>query len=477
VSAFQTLCLFVSGYLASRLLVRLRYHHRIVARLINRFRSRPELVLLSLMAGCATLSLILPNALTVLAVLPIIELVVRRAGADRREASPSDGVDEAARSEASQKASPGDSYDTTPPPSRRLRERWSSKSMSPEDKALTTALVLAVIYGANIGGSGSVTGSPANLYLLVTLEVLELPGRQALHFVSWLVFGVPLVVVLLIPAWRVLVLFTKRETLDRLAHLDPGEPTDAPHKRVREAGAGALLLLALLHAAALAAGALVASREVFTLALASFRYTITMPDILMLGVTLLTMALLLATRVPVTPYTTGGRRHRTVPLLRLTDLVGHVPWRGIALAGAALAIVFAVAYAGGERALEYVSTHWIPSRHGAWALTAAMVVMCIFSTELLSNTTAATLLFPTAAVIGRQMSIDPLPVAVGVSIASTCAFMSPIATPVNALAFGSMKGTRLRTMLQAGGLVNLTSAVVITLWAQLVVPLVLSWFR
>ena len=54
-------------------------------------------------------------------------------------------------------------------------------------------LALATIYGANIGGMGSVTATPAN-GILVTFAVLEnVPGTRDISFASWLVWGIPLV--------------------------------------------------------------------------------------------------------------------------------------------------------------------------------------------------------------------------------------------------------------------------------------------
>lgn len=159
----HTLCLFLSGYIASRLLVEVGGHRRVVSKLLKGSQGHPERLLLALMVGCATLSLLIPNALTVLAVIPIVELLTHR----------------------------------RPSPQ-------SSEPQRPLSPGAVTALGLAVIYGANIGGTGSLVGSPANLYLLFSLEVLAIPGRSSIHFLSWLIFGIPLVGLLLFPAWGVI---------------------------------------------------------------------------------------------------------------------------------------------------------------------------------------------------------------------------------------------------------------------------------
>ena len=63
-----------------------------------------------------------------------------------------------------------------------------------------------------------------------------------------------------------------------------------------------------------------------------------------------------------------------------------------------------------------------------------------------------------------------------VSLASTCAFMTPVATPVNALAFGGIGGVSLGRFMKNGLLMNLLSAVWIAAWITWIIPPVLGWF-
>jgi sodium-dependent dicarboxylate transporter 2/3/5 len=61
---------------------------------------------------------------------------------------------------------------------------------------------------------------------------------------------------------------------------------------------------------------------------------------------------------------------------------------------------------------------------------------------------------------------------IAVSVASTCAFMTPVATPSNALAFGEMPGARLRAMLVLGAFLNVAGAVIMSAWLGFILPLV-----
>jgi sodium-dependent dicarboxylate transporter 2/3/5 len=381
------------------------------------------------MGGCAALSLILPNALTVLAVIPVLELVLGN----------TDGRPNA-------------------------------------DPRLTTALVLAVIYGANIGGTGSVTGSPANLYLLLALEVLELPRREAVHFFSWLAFGLPLMVLLLLPAWGILWAFTPRDVLNALGQVTVSAPVKSPPIGLQRIGNRVLAICLTAHLCVLLAAPFIQQYPVCKLDLDRVRLTVSFADLSVAAITVVTAAVLLSIRVTVPRSGDSGAANIRMALLPIRNLWGQLPWRGLLMAAGALTIVFAVACLGGRRVLTHIATQWLPARHGGLLLGLTLVILCIFATELLSNTTTATLLFPLAAVLSQGAGVAPLSITIGISLASTCAFMTPIATPVNALAFGALPGTRLRVMLSAGAVVNLVCGGVIALWVVYVVPIVLAWF-
>ncbi|MFW6128681.1 MAG: SLC13 family permease, partial [Candidatus Aminicenantaceae bacterium] len=55
----------------------------------------------------------------------------------------------------------------------------------------STQLILALIYGANIGGMGSLTGSPQNLIFIGSVEILKVPGRDNINYFTWLIIGIP----------------------------------------------------------------------------------------------------------------------------------------------------------------------------------------------------------------------------------------------------------------------------------------------
>ena len=95
--------------------------------------------------------------------------------------------------------------------------------------------------------------------------------------------------------------------------------------------------------------------------------------------------------------------------------------------------------------------------------------MIIFLTELTSNVATTTTFLPVVGAIALESGFDPLLVAVPVTLAASCAFMLPVATPPNAIVFGSGLLT-IPKMMRAGIALNLIGIVVVTAAAFLLAP-------
>ncbi len=422
-TGLQTVCLFVTGYLVSRLVLRADAHLVFVDWLVGWSRGRASRVVLGVMLAAFFLSTIVPNALTVLALIPV---VTRLQGWAQR------GEDATA-----------------------------------EGNGFGTLLVMALIYGANLGGVGSLLGSPANLYLLVNLSLLDVGGRESLHFVSWLLFGLPMATTLVLLGWGMLQLTERRAMATRLPGWDRRRPPRSP-----------LFGAALLWAALWGAGWVVA----LTVALLGAggrttasptwrlvdRFDVTTLDLVALAGSVVFGLLLFGRRI-----TIDGDRS---PLLELGDLWRDVPLRGVVLGLGVLALLLLVANSGAVGWLSDGLPHLLPAEAGLFPVALVLVTVTIFATEVLNNTTVSTVLFPLSAAVAGSVGVDPLLLMLGVSLASTCAFMTPVATPVNALAFGGIKGVSLGKFMKNGLIMNLVSAVWIAVWITWLIPPILAWF-
>lgn len=417
-STIQTICIFLGGYLISRLILSAGGHQVFVAWLARRSGGRVGQMVLGLMAGAFLLSTFVPNALTVLALIPVVTA---------------------------------------------LRE--GCKERAPE--GFNTLLALGLIYGGNIGGLGSLTGSPANLYLLVNLRIYRVAGAASLHFVSWLVFGLPMAALFLVICWLMLRV-TEAGTMT--ARLPTGELAFGRGPLLRPALRWSLLWLGYwIGALVLTAAAGLGRGVIWRVQLWGEELQVLSADLVGLAFTLLVaLALFLL------PHRVGGVRR---PLMRPRDLVREVPVKGLLMGGAVLALLVLIARSGLVGYLERAASLVVPEGAGAFGTALVVVLITIFATEVLSNTAVATVLFPLSVAIARRAAIDPLLLMLAVSLASTCAFMTPLATPVNALVFGGVGQVKLRTFVKNGAIANLLGALWITLWITWLVPPVLRLFE
>lgn len=111
---------------------------------------------------------------------------------------------------------------------------------------------------------------------------------------------------------------------------------------------------------------------------------------------------------------------------------------------------------------------WIGDRFGGLAgiptllFVVAVTVAVIFLTELTSNTATAAALLPIFGGVAVGVDLDPLLLVVPAALAASCAFMLPVATPPNAIVFGSGHVTILQ-MVRAGVWLNVIAILLITL--------------
>ncbi len=381
---FQILFFFISGFLVSRAMIKARLPQKLVRLLMGGSHNSLSLTLLYLVGTAAAMSFFIPNAITMLTLLPVLDLL-----------------------------------------SRAFREDG--------DHRIPTILTLAVLYGANIGGMGSVTGTPSNLVFVAYLKANQVPGIESVSFLSWLLWGVPLVILVALIAWGVLCIAfrTWREDAAKV-HL-PFVPEATEHPLQRQAMAltlvylGSSILLSFLitelphwEGPILAASAAVT----FTLLWYLFLYRI----------------------------------DGSSTFLTIKDTYSGLPKKGLEL----LAVV--IALGGLMYALNLQD--WLAARAGAlipngvsvFALLLIIALVTSFSTEIFSNTVVQLALFLVLLPIAEAGGFAPGQALLVVTLSCTCAFMSPIATPVNALAFGGVQGVSLWRWLTTGSAMNLLAA-------------------
>ncbi len=147
----------------------------------------------------------------------------------------------------------------------------------------------------------------------------------------------------------------------------------------------------------------------------------------------------------------------------------RIPWGVLLLFGGGLSLAAAIATSG----LAAWMGNGLAVLEGAPAIvfTFAVTVLTIFLTELTSNTATTAAFLPILDALGDGTGVPFLVLAVPAVVAASCAFMLPVATPPNAIVFGSGYVT-IPQMIRAGVVLNLVSIVVITGLMVMLVPLV-----
>ncbi|MDO3650307.1 SLC13 family permease [Nocardia mangyaensis] len=309
------------------------------------------------------------------------------------------------------------------------------------DPNFATALMLGIAYAASIGSLGTIIGTPPNGLLVSNLAEEGI----TISFGQWMMFGVPIAAVFLVLAWFAL---TRVVFPPRLREIPGGRA--AIEAQYRELGP-------------MSRGEVTVAVVFVTTALAWILVpTLFGPD----GVDALRSAIPLLTRVGdeviamtmaialfIIPVGNGKR-------VMDWETAKGIPWGILLLFGGGLALANQIRVTGlgawiGDGVAELGS---VP----AVLLVAAVAGLVLLLTELTSNTATTATFLPIIIGVAGGIGVDPMLLAVPVALAATSAFMLPVATPPNAVVFGSGH-VRIGQMIRAGAVLNVIGMILITI--------------
>jgi sodium-dependent dicarboxylate transporter 2/3/5 len=108
------------------------------------------------------------------------------------------------------------------------------------------------------------------------------------------------------------------------------------------------------------------------------------------------------------------------------------------------------------------------------ALLLAIILSVNFLTEVTSNLATTAMILPILAPLALALDVHPFGLLIGATLAASCAFMLPVATPPNAVVFGSGY-LKINDMVRAGILLNITSSILLTVFMYYLLPLFLGY--
>ncbi|MDR7292798.1 SLC13 family permease [Pseudoglutamicibacter albus] len=298
-----------------------------------------------------------------------------------------------------------------------------------------SALMLGIAYAASIGSLGTLIGTPPNALLA---GMMSDNLGVTIGFAQWMVVGVPISIVMMAVAWFLLVKVLFKPEIDEI----PGG-RDLIRSELSKLGPmsqGEIRVIVVFIATALA--------------------WIIIPTVAQLnGGTAIISDAGIAMVAGVVLFMMPAGAERGVRLLDWKT-AKELPWDVLLLFGGGLALSSMFSKSGLTKDIGTFAgkLDGVPPVLVVAILAAAI----LFLTELTSNTATAATFIPVAMGIASGMGADPLLFAAPVALAATCAFMLPVATPPNAVAYGSGYVT-IGEMVKGGVWLNLIGIGVITL--------------
>lgn len=301
-------------------------------------------------------------------------------------------------------------------------------------------IMLGIAYSASIGGMATLIGTPTNAILSAVIKQLY---DYEIAFNEWMLFGLPFSLILLTICWYYLVNFGN--SLPKNFTLNEG-------KSVISTQLKALGKITFEEKTVLTVFGLVCFSWITrSFLLAKFIPGLDDTIIVLVGVVLLL----------VLPSSSSDKR------ILDWKTAEKIPWGVLILFGGGLALA--------EGFKETGLAEWIGQSFtaiegvGFFVLLLVIVAAVNFLTEVTSNVATASMILPILASVAVKLDLHPFGLMVGATLAASCAFMLPVATPPNAVVFGSGY-LQMKDMVKAGLWLNILSILIITVMVYYILP-------
>ncbi|MFM1816436.1 MAG: hypothetical protein RLZ98_3131 [Pseudomonadota bacterium] len=407
--AHPLIFLFLGGFILAAGMKKWQLHNYAALIALRWSGSRPDLQILAIMSAAAFLSLWISNTATAMVMMPI-------------------GLSMIAAAEEGLPANEGGDAESHDIP-----------DSTPNSSQFGSALMLGIAFAATIGGMGSLIGTPPNAFFAAFVQNNY---GVTIGFAQWMLVGIPLVLVLIPMTWLMLtrVSFTMPASIHSAAGADRKLPALSRDQKV---------VAIVLCATAL---------SWVTRPLIADRFA--MPGLSDSGIAMAgALALFLL------PARGEGRQ----ALLDWDD-VKTIRWDVLILFGGGLALADGIRVSG--------LAEWIGAAISQFRgmplplLVLITMTVVVYLGELASNTAMAAVFLPVAAAGAAGLGVAPLELLLPVALAASLGFMLPVATPPNAIVYGSGAVTA-RQMLRAGALLDVISILVVFAIALTLGPLVI----
>uniref|UniRef100_A0AAZ3NUH3 Solute carrier family 13 member 2 n=1 Tax=Oncorhynchus tshawytscha TaxID=74940 RepID=A0AAZ3NUH3_ONCTS len=461
--------LFVGGLLVAIAVEYWNLHKRIALRVLLLVGVRPALLMMGFMGTTAFLSMWISNTASTAMMLPIANAVLKQlcdseAQAEEREMDLMDQDNQAFEMGDKEKS-------ITIGPEPEVEESLEARERRLKREAkylnLDKGMSLSVCYAASIGGTATLTGTTPNLILKGQVDELFPGNEDIINFASWFGFSFPNMVLMLIISWLWLQFMYLGCNMKKSFGCGMNKDGDKEAYGVikneyKKLGSmcfaeGCVLVLFVLLVL------LWFTREPgFMPGWATVLFNKDRPY-----VTDGTVAILMSTLFFMIPsqlprcggYSEDGKPLKAPPTLLNWDVVQEkMPWNILLLLGGGFALARGSEVSGLSQWLgeSLAPLQSIPP----FAISFLLCLLTATFTECSSNVATTTLFLPILASMAVAIKLHPLYVMLPCTICASLAFMLPVATPPNAIAF-SYGNLKVMDMAKAGFVLNIVGVITI----------------
>ncbi|CAG5872590.1 unnamed protein product [Menidia menidia] len=480
--------LFIGGLLVAIAVENWNLHKRIALRVLLLVGVRPSLLMMGFMVVSSFLSMWISNTATTAMMLPIAQAVLQQLKATEARAEERDiqaAAEENLGFELEITNTKDEIVDDKKPDLKPQLENGEydnrlalesqlelrRRAMDAKYDLLTKGMSLSVCYSASIGGTATLTGTTPNLILKGQIDKLFPQNGDVINFASWFGFAFPNMVLMLIISWLWLQFmflgFNLKKTFGCGGKTDRDKEAYAVmREEYRKLGGmkfaeGAVLTIFVLLVL------LWFTREPGFIpgwATVLFNKDDNFVSDGTIAILMSMLFFVIPSRLPkCSSYGTneaGKLIKAPATLLNWQVVHERMPWNIILLLGGGFALAAGSEVSGLSKWLgdSLAPLQKIPP----FAISMLLSLLVATFTECSSNTATTTLFLPILASMATAIKIHPLYVMLPCTIAASLAFMLPVATPPNAIAF-SFGNLRVVDMVKAGFMLNIIGILCINL--------------
>ena len=398
----STILLFLGGFMIALTMEKWHLHKRIALFIIKFIGGGPNRIVLGFMIAASFLSMWISNTATAIMMVPIGLAIVLK-----------------------------------------MEEKFNIG----DTNKFSICLMLGIAYGCSLGGIATLVGTPPNLSFARIFQI-TFPQASPVAFGTWYIMALPISAVLLVVAWLMLTKIFYR--FPRSLYID-SSIVNKEHKELGSMSFEEKAVLIIFFSTAV---------------LWVFRNNLNLGFITIPGWSQLlpypaqiddaTVALFMAGIMFLIPTRTKGTKYST---LMGPGVIKKLPWDIVLLFGGGFALAKGFQVTGLS---EFIGNKF--SALAEMPLILMIITICFiitFLTELTSNTATTEMILPILASVAVALKINPLLLMIPATLSASCAFMLPVATPPNAIVFGSGK-IRIAEMARVGIFINIISIIIIT---------------